>query len=111
MSNFPLSLNDTHILKELILDNPSLPLIIFVGEDAYQGVYSYNQAFSTRGEIDELTLYNDCWMDKEQYEEALIDDLCDEEEYRDMTNEEYDKMIQEKVAATEFVKAIVLWIG
>ena len=105
------SLKDTAILKSLILENPELPLLIFVGEEAWGGEHSYNQADTTRGAVEKLTLYGDKWLNKEDYEDELYDDLSYEEEYKNMSDEEYNKMIDKKVAETEFVKAIVLWVG
>lgn len=107
------SLKDTTILRNLILENPELPLIIFCGEEAWNGEYRYCQADASKGEIEELTLYGDKWLNKEDYEDELYDDLYidNKEQCKTMTDEEYAKMIDKKVAETEFVKAIVLWIG
>lgn len=105
------SIKDTTILRNLILENPDLPLLIFCGEDAWNGEYGYTQADCSHGEIEELTLFSERWMRKDEYEEELAEALCDEEEYKDMSDEEFDKMIEKKVAETEFVKAIVIWCG
>lgn len=105
------SLNDTSDLKDLILENPELPLLIFCGEEAYWGEYAYNQAFARNVEIKEITLYGDCWMDREDYRDELIDNLSDDEQYKDLSDEDYGKMIDQKVVATEFVKAIVIYVG
>ena len=51
------------------------------------------------------------WQDKDEYYDRLVDDLCDEEEYRDFSDEDYFKMIDQKIAETEFVKAIVIYVG
>ena len=109
--SFDYSLKDTYNLKQLILENPDLPLIIFAGEDAWQGDWPYNQVDARTCGVQELTLYNDCWMDIDEYEEELSYDLCDEEEYKDLSDEEWDKMIQQKVDETEFCKAIVIYVG
>ena len=105
------SLNDTTKLRNLILENPELPLLIFCGEDSWHDEYPYEQADASSGETKELTLYKDYWLDKDDYEDTLSDDLCYEEEYKDMSDDEYNKMIQQKVAETEFVKAIVVYVG
>ena len=105
------SLKDTTILRSLILENPELPVLIFCGEDAWNGEYSYCQADASKGKIEELTLYGDMWLHKEDYVEKLVDDLGYEKEYENLSDEEYSKMIDKKVAETEFVKAIVLWVG
>ena len=111
-TKLPVSLEDTTDLRKLIIENPDLPLLFFVGDDVYSDDgYQYSMAYASDAEIQELTLYSDVWMDKEDYAEKLSDDLCDEEEYKDMTDDEYDAMIDQKVKETEFVKAIVIYVG
>lgn len=110
-SKFNFSLNDTSNLRQLILDNPDLPLLIFAGEESWQGEWCYNQVDASKGEVRTLTLYRGLWMDEDEYRDALYDDLCDEEEYKDLSNEDYYKMIDQKVAETEFGKAIVIYVG
>ena len=109
--SFDCSLKDTSSLKQLILENPDLPLIIFAGEDAWQGDWPYNQVDARNCGVQELTLYNDCQMDIDEYEEELSDDLCDEEEYKDLSDEKWDEMIKQKVEETEFYRAIVIYVG
>lgn len=105
------SLYDTKELKNLILSNPELPLIIFAGNEAYTGEYSYEKAEVTSVEIAELTLYKDYYMEKEDFKYQLIDDLSDEEEYKELSDIEYLKMIDEKVEESDFIKAIVIYVG
>lgn len=111
-AKLPISLEDTTELRKLIIENPDLPLLFFVGDDAYiDDGYQYSMAYASDAEIQELTLYSGVWMDKDDYAEKLGDDLAFEEEYKDMTDEEYDKMVDQKVNETEFVKAIVIYVG
>lgn len=114
-TKLPVSLKDTTELRKLIIDNPDLPLIIFCGEESWDGEHSYCSASASKGSIQELTLYENVydatWMDREDYAEKLADDLCDDEEYKGMTDQEYDAMIDQKVNETEFVKAIVIYVG
>lgn len=110
-SKFDLSLNDTTELRKLIIENPDLPLLIFAGEEAWQGEWSYNQTDARVSGIQTLTFYNNMWLDKEDYEERLYDDLCDCVEYIHMSNAEYEKMIKKRVSQTEFTKAIVVYVG
>ncbi len=110
-TKFDCSINDTTVLRNLILENPDLPVLIFCGEEAWNGDWGYTQAEASKGEIETLTLYDDQWLDEDEYREKLSDDLCDEPEYKDLSDEEYEKMIDEKVKGTEFVKAIVIWVG
>lgn len=111
-TKLPVSLEDTTELRKLIIENPDLPLLFFVGYDAYSDDgYQYSMAYASNAEIQELTLYSDVWMDKDDYIEKIRDDLAFEEEYINMTDDEYDKMIDQKVNETEFVKAIVIYVG
>ena len=109
--SFDFSLRDTTKLRKAILENPDLPLLIFAGEDAWQGEWCYNQADARVRGVQELTLFADRWMDRDEYEDELSDSLYDEEEYKDLSDEEWDKMIQQKVAETEFCQAIVIYVG
>ena len=111
-TKLPVSLEDTIELRKLISENPDLPLLFFGGDDAYSDDgYQYSMAYASDAEIQELTLYSGVWMDKDDYAEKLRDDLAFEEEYISMTDEEYDKMIDQKVNETEFVRAIVIYVG
>ena len=108
-TNFDCSMNDTTELRKLIIENPELPLLVFCGEDSWTDRWSYEQAQVNSVRIDELTLYNDLWMDKDDYEDRIRDDLCDD--YADLSDEEYDTMITQKIAETKFVRAIVIYVG
>ena len=110
-TKLPVSLEDTTELRKLIIDNPDLPLIVFCGDDCWHDFYPYEKANINGCDVEKLTLYNDWWIDKEDYADRLSDDLADEEEYKDMTDDEYDAMIDQKVNETEFVKAIVIYVG
>ena len=111
-TKLPVSLEDTTELRKLIIENPDLPLLFFCGEEAYYDYgYPYSMASASNAEIQDLTLYNNVWMDKDDYAEKLRDDLAFEEEYISMSDEEYDTMIDQKVNETEFVKAIVIYVG
>lgn len=47
-TSLPCLLNDTTELRNLILENPDLPLLIFAGEEAWNGEYSYESAENVR---------------------------------------------------------------
>lgn len=106
------SLNDITELRKLIIENPELPLLIFCGENSWHDDWGYEQA-TVNGKpcVEELTLYGDCWMDRDDYEERLRDDLCDDEEYAQMSDRGFDAAVDKIIAETEFVKAIVIYVG
>ncbi len=105
------SLNDTKELKKLILENPDLPLLIFAGENANTGEYCYESTEASVRGIEKLTLYNDVWQDEGDFREALQENLCDEEKYAELTDKEFEAAIEEIVKETEFVEAIVIYVG
>lgn len=105
------SLRDTIVLRKLILENPDLPILVFCGEESWSGEYSYEQADINRGSIRELTLYKDEWLDKDDYREKLASEMADDEQYNDLSDYDFFNLIDEKVKETEFVKAIVIYIG
>ena len=110
-TKFHLSLNDTSYLRQLILDNPDLPLLIFCGEESWCGDWAYNQVDASKGVIKTITLCDDVWVDEEEYVDWLTDKLTFSGEYQDMSDEEFDRMIDQKVAETPFCKAIVIYVG
>ena len=111
MGNVKHSLNDTSHLRKLILDNPDLPLLIFCGDDSNTGEFAYEQAPVHCVSVQELTLYKDIWVDKDEFRERLSESLCDEEAYQDLSDGAFDQMINEMVGATEFTKAIIIYVG
>lgn len=107
-TNLACTLDDTTELRNMILENPELPLLIFVGEDAWSGEYSYESVSDVRTGIQTLTLYDNHWLDEDDYIDKLRDDLCDEPKYKDLSDDEYGKIIDDRVKDTEFVTAIVV---
>lgn len=105
------SLKDTTTLRNLIIQNPDLPLVIFSGEDAWTGEYPYEYSDVTSVQIKELTMYDNSWLDRDDYAESLANDLGDDDEYKALSDDEFEQMICDKVKETEFVKAIVIYVG
>ena len=102
---------DCKSLKEMILANPDAPLLIFVGDEANSGEYQYESCDSGYADIKEITLYEDQWIDCDDYREQLEYDLADEEEYSSLSDEEFEKKIDEIVEETAFIRAIVIYVG
>lgn len=103
------TLRDVIELKKLILENPDLPLLVFCGEEAWTGDYAYSQVDVHGIAVRELTLYSEMWMEEDEYRETLENDLS--YDYEDMTDSEYNMMIDKIVEGTAFIKAIVIYAG
>lgn len=99
-------------LRQLIRENPTLPLIVFAGEEANIGDYSYMSCSyikAYKGEyLDCAQTVNDCmcFTDRDEFEEAIADNLAD----RDCTDEEFDALVKKEMAeyATYWKPCIIL---
>ena len=102
---------DCATLKKLIVENPEAPLLIFAGEYANCGEYQYESVPSGDAFLEEVTMYGDQWFNKDDFEEVLRDDMANDEQYENLSDEEFDNEVAKIVAETEFVKAIVIYVG
>ena len=102
---------DCKDLKELIVEHPEAPLLIFAGEEAWLGEWSYNSVDSGYASLRLITLYGGQWLDKDDYEDQLRDDMAYDERYENLSDEEFDAEVAKIVAETAFVKAIVIYVG
>lgn len=102
---------DCTTLKKLIVENPEAPLLIFAGEEANSGEYQYESTDSGSAFLEEITMYGDQWLSKDDFEEVLRDDMANDEQYENLSDEEFDNEVAKIVAETAFVRAIVIYVG
>lgn len=98
-------------LKKLIVENPEAPLLIFAGEEAWSGEYGYESVDSGYASLTEITIYGDQWLDRDDFEDVLRDDMANDEQYENLSDEEFDAEVAKIIAETAFVKAIVIYVG
>lgn len=100
-------------LKNMIVQNPELPLLIFVGEEAWEDNGAYNSVKPVTPYIEELTICEklDRWMDKVEYEDYLRVVLAQYEEFNMLSDEEFDAEVEKQMQQTAFMKAITIWVG
>lgn len=111
MAKIETSLKDTKELRQLIIDNPNLPLLIFAGEDSWHDNWCYEMNYAHGIGIEDLTNYKDLYVTKEDFEDMLTDDLSCDEEYKSLSDDEFNKMIDDIVSKAEFTKCIVVYVG
>ena len=111
-TNIMTLLDDTKELRKLIIDNPDLPLVIFAGEESYTGEYAYNLAEVREVKVKELAFDGELYIDKSDYRNKLY------KEYQDgftisglVMQKEHNEFIDNIMGRTEFVKAIVVYVG
>lgn len=79
--------------RKLVIENPTLPIRFFVGEDAWYGDWAYNEAFITSVDISETVCYEEEYIKLEDYEDELYDRLADEYEDDDHLREAVEKIL------------------
>lgn len=106
-TNIGTSLDSTDELRKLILDNPDMPLVVFAGEESWSGEYSYNLVEISSVHIEELTYDGEYYVERSDYVDKLYDKHSDDYE----TEEELNKYVDHIMESTEFVRAIVAYVG
>ena len=93
--------HSTDELKGMILEHPDLPMLVFAGDEANTGDYSYTVCTSVGVKVGE---YLDClnevsdeiiFTDREYFEEELADKLFDK--HADLPDDEWEALIQKKM--------------
>ena len=106
-TNIRTSLDNTDELRNMILENPNLPLVIFAGEESYSGEYSYNLTEISSIKIETLAIDGEYYVEKEDFKEKLFDRYCDNYD----TDDEIERYVNGIIDNTEFLKAIVIYVG
>ena len=94
-------------LRKVLLEYPDLPVLIFAGEDANIGDWSYmscSYCSAEKGEyLDCQQTVNDekCYIDRGEFEEDLADCYANDDELSNLSDEEYNQFIAEKLAKYE----------
>jgi hypothetical protein len=90
-------------LKQLIVENPDLPIVVFAGENANIGDYSYmscSYVSVEKGEFLDCEQQIDdckCYTDRDDFEEDVADVLAGEEQYRDLPYDEFNSIVERTV--------------
>lgn len=90
--------------RKILNEHPDLPIVFMANEYANAGDYSLEYCEIVQvgiGEIlNEETPYDKdaTFTDRDDFEETIADAICDEEEYREMNDAQFDATVQ-KIAA------------
>lgn len=106
---------DAKELRKMIVENPDLPLVVFVGENTYNDDFMYTSCTDVTAEIDEIL---DCdhpfdeefiYGDRNNFKEHLISYY---EDKHVGTVEEFDEFIKKELEEYEpfWKKAIVVYV-
>ena len=109
--------NSAMELRQLIIDNPDLPLVVFAGEDANNnGDYMYCACTHVSAYVGEFLdcrqTINDkkCYCDRDDFEEDIANTLDD---YFEESDEDFNKRVQQEMAEYEpyWKSCIILYVN
>ena len=101
-------------LLKLIKENPDLDIVIMASTQDLTDDYGY--LLLEKLSVEVADIYNHplderIYFDKVDIIEELREYFADNEQYANMSDEEYDKMCEEKAKDYFYKKAIVIWAG
>lgn len=109
-------LDDLSELKQLITENPNLPIAVLVGEQACDADSNYAYCTIIKCKIDTIL---DCYTpfseyvytDESSFDHDLIDYLYTTNEVKGLTEEEFDQYVEQERAkyAPYWKKAIIIY--
>lgn len=107
-------LNATQELRELIIVNPDLPLLVFAGQDASSPDFCYTSCFRVNAYIGEyldcMQTVNDehCYTDRDEFQEDLENLYSD----FDGSDKEFEQFIENIMVEYEpyWKKCIILYV-
>lgn len=115
-------LHEMDELRKFLIENPSVPFVIFAGEDANIGDHSYTlctRASAYKGEVLDCMQEVDkekVYIDREEFEEDLYDQLYEYYEIADSydgTDDDFEVYFKDQLKEYEpyWKDAIIMFIG
>lgn len=97
---------------KIIEENKDLDIVAMVNTDELTDEYGY--LLMEKLSIEVMDIYESprgdfIYLDKDDVVDELRDYLADDEEYMNLSDDEYDKVCEEKAKDYFYKKAIVIW--
>ena len=105
-------INKSLEIIELIKENPELEIVVMASTQEFTDEYGWFLLEELRIEVADIykSLDNETlYFDEEEIVDEIRESLADKEEFAEMTDEEYDKMCEEKAKDYFYKRAIVIW--
>lgn len=106
---------DSTELRTAIAENPELPIVVMVGRNAALEEYGYTYCEVVKAEVGEILDCHTPWSeeiynDRIVFEEDMADYLCDNPEYKNVSDEEFENALEAEKEKYEpyWIKAIVV---
>lgn len=90
-------------LKQLIAENPDLPIVVFAGDNANTGDYGFMSCSHVRAQEGEFLDCQQkidackCYTDRDDFEDDVEDFLAGEEQYRHLPIDEFNYLVERTV--------------
>lgn len=90
-------------LKQLIAENPDLPILVFAGDYANNGDYPYmscSHVSAEKGEFLDCEQQIDdckCYTERDDFADDVENVLAGEEQYRDLSDNEFNALVEQTV--------------
>ena len=92
---------------KLVAENPNLPIKVFVNGECGDGdCWFVGEIYDCK--VTEITEYKDRCYDFDWLKDIISDEVYDDLEYANLTDEEFDKAIEEKVEWLGWQRVILL---
>ncbi len=95
---------------KLVAENPELPMKVFIDGECSDGDCWYVGEIHDC-KVTEITEYGDMYYERDDSDwvkEIISDEVYDEPEYANLTDEEFDKKMDEKVERLDWERVILL---
>lgn len=96
--------HDSNPLRELIAENPDLPIVVLVGQEAATDEFAYTYCSWVKAEVGEVldceTPFRSCYIfnDRDDFRETVENYLADVPEYVKLPDSEYSELVDKEVA-------------
>lgn len=98
---------------KLVAENPELPMKVFIDGECSDGDCWYVGEIHDC-KVTEITEYGDMYYERDDSDwvkEIISDEVYDEPEYANLTDEEFDKKMDEKVERLDWERVILLKVA
>lgn len=99
---------------KLVAENPELPIKVFINGECCEDDNCWFVGEIYDCKVTEITEYKYRYYERDDLDwlkEIISDEVCDEPEYVNLTDEEFDKKIEEKVEWLDWEKVILLKVS
>lgn len=105
-------------LRQMILDNPDLPIVVLAGDCASDGEHRWTYCSKVNVGIDtildaDILNYGDCvFCDRKDLEDYLTNELDTYPDNENLSNEEFNMKLQKEIKKYEpyWKKVICIWV-